>query len=478
MSTSAILKQEVALPEISRDELERFSRDRNEPDWLRDARSKALESAIKLAVETSPLFQKYSDLSGVNFKEYEYLSYNGRPSSVDLEKFGNPQVVIYPGFAVVRPAEEQRKDGVIIDTLHSALESEPELVEQVFKSKAVGYRDDKFAALNDALFETAVIVRVPKGLVLSDPIRVIKLTGDSAKPVMTQLIVHLEEGSSATIIEEGYSMSDGASKPLICEVTDVYASAGSNLAYSSFAGYSDTARLFSNRKALIGRDAQVRWTFAYMGGEFTRGRGESVFTAPGGSADDIEVLFGDLDQRFDMASDLRFDSTNSTGAVYVRAALKDRARSLNRGLVNIAEDAKRSSAYMSIHSMLFSKNAMADAIPALEIYNNDVKATHSAAVEQIDEERLFYLLSRGLSEEGAKRLMVLAFFEKALERIPSPNLRVKIRELVLKKWGGAEGSWSGDEDLFEWALKFGRAEKSTEDMFSGHYKYRKTVEGS
>jgi Fe-S cluster assembly protein SufB/Fe-S cluster assembly protein SufD len=474
---SVLQKTDLRLPKLNEDDIRRYSKEMNEPEWLLESRLKSFELFRKLQPEISPLFQKYADLSGVSLDSYEYLR-TSRKSSVTptFEELGNPNFVVQAGGNVLRVPQELLEKGVIIETIQEALERHQELFKRVFLNKVVKSESDKFAAFANALFDTGVFVYVPRNTTLEEPISLVYLTDGTNSAMVSQTIIYLEPNSFAAVVEEGYSISKDTGKPLVSVLTDIQLEDASRLAFSSFNGFSKDVRSFSNKKARVGRDSTMNWTFAYMGSAFTRGRLENIMAGQGGSADDIEVLFGDGDQRFDMASDITFVSTNSTGAVYVKAALKDSARALNRGVVKITENAKKSSAFLSIHSMLLSRNAVADAIPTLEIDNNDVKATHSAAVEQIDEEKVFYLGTKGLDEETSKRLIILAFFEKAVERIPSPSLRMKIRSLVEHKWRGSVGEPPKvEEDIFEWALQFGKVSPIS-DIFGTHYKYRTTVE--
>ncbi|MEM3857188.1 MAG: SufD family Fe-S cluster assembly protein, partial [Thermoprotei archaeon] len=185
--------------------------------------------------------------------------------------------------------------------------------------------------------------------------------------------------------------------------------------------------------------------------------------------------FGDKEQRFDLVSDIIFSAPQSTGTVLAKAVMKDSSKSIMKGTMGIRSGAKNSRAFLSMHAMLLSKLANADAVPTLEIDTNEVKATHSAAVEQMDQESLFYLTSRGITEESARELMMFAFFEKAVERIPSSMLRIALREMIRRKWTGQLLTSESGEDAFEDALQFSQEAKRSSDVFEGHYKYRTTV---
>ena len=140
-------------------------------------------------------------------------------------------------------------------------------------------------------------------------------------------------------------------------------------------------------------------------------------------------------------------------------------------MIRITKDAKNSRAYLAEHGMILGKEARADAIPGLEIETNEVKATHSASVAQINEEQIFYLMSRGMSEDEAKKMIIVGFFEPIVERIPIPEVARRIRRIIDLKWSGIDDFIASvtipaiDDEYY------GETQK-TYDIFEGHYKYR------
>ena len=151
--------------------------------------------------------------------------------------------------------------------------------------------------------------------------------------------------------------------------------------------------------------------------------------------------------------------------------LKDSSRSVFKGMIRIGKDAKNANAYLAGHAILLSPNAKSDAIPGLEILTNDVKATHAASVAQIDADQIFYMMTRGLSEDEAKKFIVLGFLEPAISRIRSEELQDTMRDLVEAKWYGKKGliKKRKKEVLFQ---EEAGTTTQVQDIFEGHYKYR------
>jgi Fe-S cluster assembly scaffold protein SufB len=151
--------------------------------------------------------------------------------------------------------------------------------------------------------------------------------------------------------------------------------------------------------------------------------------------------------------------------------MKDTSQSLFKGMIKINKNAKSTESYLAGHAILLDKGAKSDAIPGLEIESNEVKATHSASVSQIDEKQIFYLMSRGLSEESAKREIVGGFLEPISRRM-GPTIRAWINYLIENKWLGKPLILRTDEAM-EQILEVEKTRyRETEDIFEKHYKYR------
>ncbi len=216
----------------------------------------------------------------------------------------------------------------------------------------------------------------------------------------------------------------------------------------------------------------MNWTIGHIGGGTTRSRVESVLDGPGATAEDVEIVFGSESQRVDAVTDLTHRSTNTTGHVLARGVLRDSARTIFKGMIRIEEGAKNSNSYLAEHAMIFSKKARADAIPGLEIMTNEVKATHSGSVSQVDEEQIFYLMSRGLSQSEAQRMIIIGFLHPAVQRIPLRTVRAAIQYLIEEKWLGRGGQIPPSPEQLPEFEEEPEKESVSSDLFERHYKYR------
>ena len=340
-------------------------------------------------------------------------------------------------------------------------------MQNIFSDKAIKPSEDKYAALNSALFSHAWLLYVPKHERIEDPLR-IRFYLNSLRPYFAQTWIYSEEDTEVSLLTENYGADIAG---LASEVVEAYLQDSSNVSYSNIQDYSQKTTVISNSKALCAKDAQIHWTLGYFGGRVHRSRSESIFLKDGAGAEDVEVVFGDNEQKFDLVSDLSHVGQNTKGRILSNSVLTDKAQSVFKGMIRIGKEAKNSNAYLAGHAILLSEDAKSDAIPGLEILTNDVKATHSASVSQIDDEQIFYIMSRGLSESEAKKFIILGFLEPAISRIKSEDLRDTMRDLIEAKWYKQTGilKRKKKEVLFE---EDAQAKQQPRDIFEGHYKYR------
>jgi len=470
---------ELTLTKASEQNIISLAESRQEPAWLREFRIKSLNLFRKLPAELSDLYTKYVDLTGVDFESVSLAA--SEPSKLQIENVmgkleSHRAITIFQIESKTFPAdlpEALRKEGIVFTDIGTAIRDEPDLFRRYFLEKVILPEDDKFAALNNALFTSGFYLHVPKGIEVTVPFRVVTILDSEGHGLFAQNLVMADTRSKFTILEELYSTrSTGQSrKSTYSGLSEVYLHEGAEVTYGSINNLSQNVNIFSNKKSMGERDSKIVWSTGLLGGAYTRSRLESVMKESGASSENVEVVFGAGTQRFDTVSNITHSGPNTSGHAISKGVVKDKAKAIFKGMIRIEESAKNSRAYLAEHAMILSKDALADAIPGLEIETNEVKATHSASVAQINEEEIFYLMARGLSEDEAKKLIIVGFFEPLVERIPVPEVARRIRRIIDLKWSGIYDFASTltvpafDDEYYEEGQK-------TRDIFEGHYKYR------
>ena len=184
---------------------------------------------------------------------------------------------------------------------------------------------------------------------------------------------------------------------------------------------------------LIGNNSSIQWFTTTIGSSLTHANADSYLLGQGSDAKSYGVFLGDHNQQFDLSASSFHKANHSTSDMYTRGVLFGNAKAVYRGNIDIASQAFGCNGYQKEEVLLLSEHAVADAIPNLEIRNNDVKCSHGATIGRIDEEHMFYLKSRGISEEEATKMIVEGFFEPLTTRIDWPELYDMIKPLVQEK---------------------------------------------
>ena len=462
------------LVKIGEEYVEQLSKSSNEPDWLTKFRIDSLKSYLTLPEEQSNLYTKYALNLNVNLDSLGQKLF-AKPDEKSAS-LGEIMEGIERGYYYVstqsetiasKNIKELESKGVIFCDLNEAIEKHSAILKKIFEQKAIPPFGDKYASLNSALFSFGWLVYVPRGVVLDNPLRV-RFYLNSIKPYFAQTWIYAEPGSRVALLTEGYGAEISGT---VSEIVEAYVKDDSSVKYSNIQNYSEDTVVLANKKAVCEKDGRVTWILGYFGGRAERSRLESSFDGEGASAEDIEVVFGSGYQRYDLVSDLSHVAGHSKGRILCNSVLKDNSRSVFKGMIRIGKEAKASNAYLAGHAILLSPNAKSDAIPGLEILTNEVKATHSASVSQIDQDQVFYMMTRGLPEDEAKKFIVLGFLEPAISRIDSEELKDTIHDLIEAKWHGKKGLVKKiqKEVLFE---EEGGSKFDSKDIFEGHYKYR------
>lgn len=317
--------------------------------------------------------------------------------------------------------------GIIVAAFHHARARHAPLFEHAFR-QALGPLDDPFAALAFAFQSSGHFIHVPAGVVVDEPI---VITYDASEQ-FPYTLVSLGQGAQATIIEEiGNENADTAA--FMCGISEVLLADRARLTYTALQQAGPRDRLFMTRRARCGADAVMGWALAELGSTLARTTLRVALDKPGAGAEIVALFFTDGDQHVDLTAEVDHLVGPTHSQTLVKSAAVERGQGRAFGNIFIRPGAHGAQATLRDDALLLSKDAHIDAIPALEIAANDVKAYHGATVGSIDEEELFYAISRGIPRDDAKRMIALGFFEPALERFPDNALRERVRATLAKK---------------------------------------------
>jgi Fe-S cluster assembly protein SufD len=274
---------------------------------------------------------------------------------------------------------------------------------------------DAFTELNSAFLPGATVVRVPRGLVVEQPIVIVHHLDGEGVASFARTIVLAGESSDVTVIEHQSSADVHAFSDPIVEL-DV----GDNARLRYLNVQDLGARIFQvgYQSSRVGRDATLQSSVVALGGDYARVRTDSKVDGRGATSYLTAVYFADGKRMHDFRTIQDHAAPKTTSDLLFKGAVSDQARSVYSGLIRVRKEARGTNAFQTNRNLVLSEGAGAESVPNLEIETNDVVCSHASAVGPIDDEQRYYLESRGIPPEVAERLIVLGFFNEVLDRLP------------------------------------------------------------
>jgi Fe-S cluster assembly scaffold protein SufB len=418
-----------------------LARDHGEPDWLVADRLAGAAQALDLPVETNPLFTSYVDLRPVRFGEIAPYPATGEAHEVSatVPAGASAFLEVRENAVVARGlSAEAAAKGVIVDTFDRVLERDPALLRRLIEGGRTLPENDRFAQAVRAGYGLGVVVHVPDGVELAGPIVLRWAQGTPGRALLTRTVISVGQDAHASFLEEQAASpgaADGAGQALWMGTSEVVLDRGATLDVSGEENFAGNTVAFVNRHATVGESAALTWALAVVGGAYVKSRIDNLLAGRGGGVHQSEIVFGGGQQQFDLTSYTRHRGQDTTGDLLSKGVFQDTSRGFFKGLIQIERSARGANSFLGEFSMLLSRKARSVTIPSLEIDQPDVqRAGHSSSVGPIDEMQIFYLMSRGISRDLARKFIVLGFLEPVVARMPLPAAQERLRGLLDRKW--------------------------------------------
>lgn len=434
---------------FTRDQVQILSARKDEPAWLVAARMEAHEAFAAAPMPTTREEDwRYTDIASVLKLDELGIAEEARPvESVDALPEGLRAVVreggAFSGRLVQTDAsvtlrelpEELERQGVVFTSLESAVREHPELVSRYLGS-AVVPEDGKFASLNSALWTGGLFLYVPKGVRVEAPFRAYRWLSEAGCTTFPRTLVVAEAGAEVSLVDE-LASPDFDRQTLSVGAAEVFAEDGAHVNYVAVQSWGEGVVHLSTDRLVAERDARVTTLYVTLGGEVTRSDLRCRMRKPGAHVDLLGVYLADGSQHMDHETLQDHLAPHASSNLLFKGALRDRGRSVFRGLIRVHPGAQRTDAYQTNRNLILSNEARADSLPNLEIQADDVRCSHAATIGQLDEEEIFYLLSRGIPKKEAVRLVVFGFFAEVLEQLPLAEVRKELLDAVERKLASA-----------------------------------------
>jgi Fe-S cluster assembly protein SufD len=375
-----------------------------EPAWLEERRRQG--SAL---TETLPL-------PDARAKGWEFTDL----ASLDLDSYTAADAAV----------EVSGGEGATVVSLAEAVETHAALLQEKLGS-LVGI-EDPFVARNEAGWRDGVLVHVPRGVRVAEPIRIEVPVDRDGAAIGWRTLVVLEEGAEAEVWEHWSSPNDEVDG-LLNSVVELSVGQAATLRYVNTQDISEHAWIFATQRAQVERDGRLDWAALGFGSSRGKVRMETKLAGPGSEARVTGGYAGGPGQHLDFDTIQEHAAPNTNSDLAFRGVLAAGSTAVWRGMIKVDPGAQQTDAFQESRNLLLSPEAHADSIPGLEILADDVRCTHAAAIAQIDRDQLFYLTSRGLDPAAAKSLIIEGFLESLVERLAEGPVRDEISAALEKR---------------------------------------------
>jgi Fe-S cluster assembly protein SufD len=342
------------------------------------------------------------------------------------------QIILTADKSQVELAPALQEQGVIFCDFKTAERAHSDILQRIL-GQVVKVDEGKFAALAAAFAEQGILVYVPKGVKVEQPLHSVFWGPGVGLAYFSHVLIWLEEGAELTYVHESASPDEVDGQTMHAGLVEINVEPSAHLRFVELQSWGEHVWNFTHKRAKVDRDANLDWVFAAVGSHLTKDFSDLDLIGEGAFGRMSGFYFTDGKQHLDHDTQQNHFAPNTTSDLLFKGALKEKSRSVWQGMIYVAPGAQKTDGYQANRNLVLSKQARADSIPGLEIMADDVRCTHGATVGKIDPDEMFYLLSRGIRREDAERLIVEGFFDPIMQRIPFEGVQNRLREAITKK---------------------------------------------
>ncbi|MDX9864286.1 MAG: Fe-S cluster assembly protein SufD [Anaerolineaceae bacterium] len=385
-----------------------------------------------------------TSISRLDFDSFRLVESGAKQGDVDVpENLLEPiadgahggEIVLLPGEARVQLSAALQEKGIIFTDLKTAEKEHPALLKKMM-GKVVSPEDGKFAALAEGYAQTGIVLYVPKGVQIEEPLHSLFWGPGSKLAYVSHLIIYLEEGASVTYVHEAASPEETNGQTLHAGAVEITVGKAASLRFVELQSWGRHVWNFSHERVKVERDGRIDWIFGSLGSHLTKNFLDLDLAGQGSEGRMSGFYFTDDSQHLDHDTQQNHLAPNTTSDLLFKGALMGKSRSVWQGMIYVAPGADKTDGYQSNRNLILNSDSRADSIPGLEIKADDVRCTHGATVGKIDPEQVFYLLSRGIPQEEAEKLIVEGFFDPIMQRIPFEGVRSRFQDAIHTKMMG------------------------------------------
>jgi Fe-S cluster assembly protein SufB len=425
---------------------------KGEPAWMRDKRLHGLEVFLQ-----KPLPRWGGYLDDLNFEDIYYYvkpadregrTWEDVPESIKntFDRLGIPEAerkflagvgAQYDSEVVYHSIKEElQKLGVIFLSPDQALQEHPDLVQEYFGT-VIPAEDNKFAALNTAVWSGGSFIYVPPGVEVDVPLQAYFRINSENMGQFERTLIIVDEGAQVHYVE-GCTAPTYSSESLHSAVVEIICKPGSRVRYTTIQNWADNVYNLVTKRAVAHEDATMEWVDGNLGSKLTMKYPSVYMMGQGAHAEILSIAFAGHGQHQDAGGKVVHGASHTSSIITSKSISKDGGRSTYRGLVKVADGARQCRSKVVCDALILDEASRSDTYPVMEIDEADVSIAHEASVSRIQEEQLFYLMSRGLSEAEASTMIVNGFIEPLVKELPM-EYAVEMNRLIELQMEGSVG---------------------------------------
>lgn len=425
---------------------------KGEPGWMRDFRL----NSFKL-FESKPMPNWGGDMSGINFQDIYYYvkasdkqekSWEDVPEDIraTYERLGIPEAerkylagvkAQYESEVVYGSLQEDlEKQGVLFTDTDSALKLYPELFREHF-AKIIPPEDNKFAALNSAVWSGGSFIYVPPGVKIEFPLQAYFRINTQNMGQFERTLIIVDEGASVHYVE-GCTAPTYSSDSLHSAVVEIVVKKRGRCRYTTIQNWSNNVYNLVTKRAMAYGDALMEWIDGNLGSKLTMKYPAVWLMEPGARGETLSIAFAGENQHQDAGAKMVHCAPNTSSRIISKSISKNGGRSSYRGLVKVEDGATNCKSNVVCDALILDPQSRSDTYPYIEVEEEDVAIEHEASVSKIAEEQLLYLMSRGLTEAEASAMIVTGFIEPLVKELPM-EYAVELNRLIELQMEGSVG---------------------------------------
>lgn len=437
---------------LTREVVEEISKIKNEPKWMLEFRLKALDQFYKM-----PMPQWGGDLSDLDFDEITYYvkpsertqrSWDEVPEEIKrtFDRLGIPEAeqkylagvaAQYESEVVYQNMKKELEDmGIIFKDTDSALKDHEELFKEYFGT-VVPYSDNKFAALNSAVWSGGSFIYVPKGVKCETPLQAYFRINSENMGQFERTLIIVDEDASVHYVE-GCTAPVYTTNSLHSAVVEIIVKKGGYCRYTTIQNWANNVYNLVTKRAVCYENATMEWIDGNIGSKLTMKYPAVFLRGEGARGLTLSIAIAGKGQHQDAGAKMIHLAPNTTSSIVSKSISKDGGKTTYRGIVHFGRQAEGAKANIECDALMMDNISTSDTIPYNEILNDNISLEHEAKVSKVSEEQLFYLMSRGISEQEATEMIVMGFIEPFTRELPM-EYAVEMNRLIKFEMEGSIG---------------------------------------